>query len=216
MKNSDALKIAHRGYIQYHPDNSIAAFRSAIEMGFNMIELDIQLCRQNKIVIFHDCHISGIPVGYFTHEQIKLHHTTVMTIDEFFNEFTEYTNIKLLFDLKGCDELAGYLKTYLINNHIITENIYIGSFNINHIRILDGIGAKLGFITCNKFTITQYCDLFQTLHFVSVDKSILDQDVVNICHGLNKKLFVFTCNNLFDRHYINMFHVDGIISNIQL
>jgi hypothetical protein len=54
------------------------------------------------------------------------------------------------------------------------------------------------------------------LHFVSVDKSILDQDVVNICHGLNKKLFVFTCNNHFDQHYINMFYVDGIISNIQL
>ena len=48
------LKIAHRGYSAKYKDNSIDAFIGAIEEGFDMIELDIQLCKGDEIVIFHD------------------------------------------------------------------------------------------------------------------------------------------------------------------
>ena len=37
------MKIAHRGY--KYIDNSILAFENAIKEGFDMIELDIQLCK---------------------------------------------------------------------------------------------------------------------------------------------------------------------------
>ena len=214
MNGHQSMKIAHRGFNQ--PDNSITAFHSAIEAGFDMIEMDIQLCRNNTIIIFHDCHIIGIPTSHYTHEQIKLQHPTVITLDDFFKEFPDYTNMKIHIDMKGSDELAVHLKNYFVNNDINGKNIYIGSFNINHIRILAGINAKLGIITCNAFTIAQYCDIYRNLHFISVDKSILNQNIVNICNGLKKKLFVFTCDNYQDLHYINLFNVDGIISNIIL
>lgn len=39
------LKIAHRGLSQGLKDNSKIAFEKAIEHNFDMIELDIQLCK---------------------------------------------------------------------------------------------------------------------------------------------------------------------------
>ena len=216
MKYGKIWKIAHRGFIQNHPHNSIPAFHAAIKQGFDMIELDLQLCLQNKIIVHHDRHIGGFPIESLRYEQIKMKVPELVTLDEFFKEFPNYKNLKLYFDLKGKEQLASILKKYIISNNINTQNIYRGSFNINHLLTLKETGAKLGFITCSKYTVTQYCDLIRKLHFISVDKSILDTDVVNICRGLNKKIFVFTCKDQLDENYIRMFDVDGIVSNIKL
>lgn len=48
------LKIAHRGYTKHHHDNSFGAFIAAYNRGFDMIELDIQLDKNDNIIIFHD------------------------------------------------------------------------------------------------------------------------------------------------------------------
>ncbi|HET7152614.1 MAG TPA: glycerophosphodiester phosphodiesterase family protein [Candidatus Kapabacteria bacterium] len=46
--------VAHRGDSGHAPENTLAAFRSAIECGADMIELDIQRTKDDKLVVFHD------------------------------------------------------------------------------------------------------------------------------------------------------------------
>lgn len=46
--------IAHRGASAYHPENTMAAFRAAYEMGAEMIELDITLSKDGVPVAIHD------------------------------------------------------------------------------------------------------------------------------------------------------------------
>ena len=48
------LVVAHRGFSGAAPENTLAAFRKAIEVGSDMIELDIQLSKDGKIVVIHD------------------------------------------------------------------------------------------------------------------------------------------------------------------
>ena len=45
---------AHRGAMQTHPENTLAAFRAAAEAGAHMIEFDVQLTRDHKLIIMHD------------------------------------------------------------------------------------------------------------------------------------------------------------------
>jgi len=45
---------AHRGASRRHPDNSMAAFAAAIEMGADMIETDVRRTRAGRIVLAHD------------------------------------------------------------------------------------------------------------------------------------------------------------------
>lgn len=52
----DHTMIAHRGLFDNDsdaPENSLAAFRRAVEQGFGM-ELDVQLTKDGKLVVFHD------------------------------------------------------------------------------------------------------------------------------------------------------------------
>ena len=46
--------IAHRGYRQKYPENTLAAFQGAVAAGVPMIELDVMLSRDRKPVVIHD------------------------------------------------------------------------------------------------------------------------------------------------------------------
>ncbi len=46
--------IAHRGASGYAPENTLSAFQKGLELGANMIELDIHLSRDGELVVIHD------------------------------------------------------------------------------------------------------------------------------------------------------------------
>lgn len=45
---------AHRGAMDTHPENTLTAFRAAIDHGAHMIEFDVRLTKDNKLVLMHD------------------------------------------------------------------------------------------------------------------------------------------------------------------
>jgi glycerophosphoryl diester phosphodiesterase len=51
---SSVLVIAHRGFSGAAPENTLIAFEKAIEIGSDMIELDVHLSRDGEIVVIHD------------------------------------------------------------------------------------------------------------------------------------------------------------------
>lgn len=53
------LIIAHRGYSSRALENSLSAFRLAVEAGCDGIELDIHLTRDGEIVVHHDPLVHG-------------------------------------------------------------------------------------------------------------------------------------------------------------
>jgi glycerophosphoryl diester phosphodiesterase len=44
----------HRGNPAEHPENTLASFRSAIELGVDMIECDVHLSADGELVVIHD------------------------------------------------------------------------------------------------------------------------------------------------------------------
>jgi glycerophosphoryl diester phosphodiesterase len=48
------MLVAHRGASGHAPENTLAAFRLALEMGADGIELDVHMSRDGEIVVMHD------------------------------------------------------------------------------------------------------------------------------------------------------------------
>ena len=46
--------VAHRGDSGSYPENTMLAFRKAVEAGSDGIELDVQLTKDGTVVIIHD------------------------------------------------------------------------------------------------------------------------------------------------------------------
>ena len=64
--------IAHRGvWGNGVPENSLAAFEQAIELGADMVELDVRRTRDRELVVFHDAELAGAPVASLTRSEIE-------------------------------------------------------------------------------------------------------------------------------------------------
>jgi glycerophosphoryl diester phosphodiesterase len=67
---------AHRGAMGTHPENTLPAFRAAVESGAHMIEFDVRLTKDGEIVVIHDESVdrttdgSGL-VARLTFEEIR-------------------------------------------------------------------------------------------------------------------------------------------------
>jgi glycerophosphoryl diester phosphodiesterase len=48
------LVIAHRGDSAHRPENTLASFAGALELGAQLVELDVQLTRDGEVVVLHD------------------------------------------------------------------------------------------------------------------------------------------------------------------
>jgi glycerophosphoryl diester phosphodiesterase len=55
--------IAHRGASGTRPENTLAAFRRAVELGAPMIELDVQRTRDGRAVVIHDWTLDRTTTG---------------------------------------------------------------------------------------------------------------------------------------------------------
>ncbi|MCC3144969.1 glycerophosphodiester phosphodiesterase [Halanaerobium sp. Z-7514] len=59
----EILNIAHKGACGYYPENSLLAFERAVEMGCDAFEIDVQLSRDGKLVVFHDEELDKVSNG---------------------------------------------------------------------------------------------------------------------------------------------------------
>src|ERR1022692_54061 len=57
-------KIAHRGASGHAPENTLAAFRKAVEMGARFIETDLQISRDARIIAIHDSTLDRTTNGH--------------------------------------------------------------------------------------------------------------------------------------------------------
>lgn len=56
--------IAHRGYKAAHPENTMGAFKGAVEVGAHAIETDLRLSKDGVVVV---CHVKTLQLRGCTH-----------------------------------------------------------------------------------------------------------------------------------------------------
>ena len=209
------LKIAHRGLSATNPDNSIESFVCAVESGFDMIELDIQLCKNDEIVVFHDNNLHGRMIVDYTLQELQEY--GVISLHTFCN-IIDTKNTKIYLDLKGDIKIVNCLIEFMSNNSeiIYLPNVSIASFNRKMLSIINNTYTIInkGFITSSNYTNEEWKVLIRNVDFVSISFDVVDNETIEFLHENNKDVYVYTCHNDSELEYIKGFYVDGIISNI--
>ena len=55
--------IAHRGDREHCPENTMASFNAAVEKGVDVIELDVHMSRDDKLIVHHDYYLGSTNNG---------------------------------------------------------------------------------------------------------------------------------------------------------
>ncbi|MDP0506153.1 MAG: glycerophosphodiester phosphodiesterase [Fusobacterium sp. JB019] len=142
---------AHRGFKGYYPENTLLAFKKAIDIGADGIELDVQLTKDKEVVIIHDETIDRTTDGNgfvdnFNYKDLCSFNASsnfpeygfnkIPTLEEYFN-LVKDTNIITNIELKtGKNEYLGIEAKvfHLICKYHLEKKVIISSFN--HYSIL--------------------------------------------------------------------------------
>jgi glycerophosphoryl diester phosphodiesterase len=68
-----ALVIAHRGASACEPENSLAAFRRALEQGADGVELDVRVTLDGRLVVHHDAAVPAGAVAQLPLAEVRRH-----------------------------------------------------------------------------------------------------------------------------------------------
>ena len=64
------LVLAHRGYHADVPENTLAAFDAAVQLGADGVETDVWVTREGTPILFHDRLIQGSEIASLTHAEL--------------------------------------------------------------------------------------------------------------------------------------------------
>ena len=95
--------VAHRGNAAECPENTLPAFRSALELGVRFLELDVQLSRDGQPIVIHDhllARTTGLPGSVFEHDAAELTAMEAADTQRFGDRFNG-TRLPLLRDVLG-------------------------------------------------------------------------------------------------------------------
>jgi glycerophosphoryl diester phosphodiesterase len=84
---------AHRGAMNTHPENTNVAFEEAIRLGAQMIELDVRLTKNKKLVILHDESVDRTTNGTGKIEDLTL--KQVKKLDAGSWKSSDFKNLKI-------------------------------------------------------------------------------------------------------------------------
>lgn len=222
------LQIAHRGYSEFFKDNSIISIEKAIKYKFDMIEFDIQLTKDNKIILFQDIIIKTQNNFHFiidlTYEEIKSINPNIILLNDVFIMLHEKKiyNFPLYIDIKGTKKIVPILLQQMnrYKKFYNLSSLYFTSFNL---FILDEIykynkNLNLGFISetmyspdliyilINNYNIKLFCCHWSALQHKEID--FLQKNNILVFTYTN------TCSNIFQR--IKKFNVNGIVTNYKI
>ena len=178
--------------------------------------MDIQLDKDDRIIIFHDQLIETRHVNSMTLQEIHVHHPNVLLLSTFFEKF-DYTKISLYFDLKGSDKLSYILHEFLKKREIVLDKIWFASFNIKHLDILHENGDyQLGLISDNVFNrqLLRYFINKYNISFVCFSWTILDIDSIKYLKSREVLSFIYTLKDIIILPIVQEYNVDGIVSDI--
>src|SRR5712671_2486485 len=82
------VAISHRGEHLHHPENTIPAFQTAIDMGADFIEVDVRTTADGKLILSHDgtvdrCTNAKGEVAKITFDELRALDAGVKTGPEF-------------------------------------------------------------------------------------------------------------------------------------
>lgn len=219
---------AHRGDAEAAPENSLPSITSAIEKGFQSVELDVQLTRDGVAVLHHDYNLkrmAGVQerVSDLTYDELRL-----LTI----GQDAEMTNIPIpmlseaLAEAKGRIKLLLDLKPYgpseelvqevvgLVKQFEMEEDVYIQSFDsytLMHIRTL-APDIKIGQILY--IALGNLSDL--DVDFYTIEKVMLTKTLVDQAHADGREVWVWTVNSERNLKEVLKFQIDGIVTDYPL
>lgn len=223
----------HRGFSGQFPENTMLAFRKAIEAGCDGIELDVHLSRDGQLVIIHDELVDRTTdasgwVADYSLEDLKAMDASagfkgiygkneIPTLREYF-ELVKNTDIVTNIELKtGVNPYPGIEKKTLdmIDEYGLRDKIIISSFNHYSVMRMKELAPDMTYGFLEESWVIDFAAYaaghgVQALHPIF---NAIDEDYVKAARKYGLTINTWTVNTEEDIRRMKKLGIDGIIGN---
>ena len=215
------LNIAHRGASAYKPENTLASFQKAIDLNVDMIEFDIRLSKDKKIVVIHDETVNRTTNGRGKVrnkdlEQLKLLNAgdgeSIPTLEEVLTLIGGRCLINIEIAERG---IAKRLVEALQPFYYMWDSIVISSFSFKELKIFYYYmpTMKVSYLS-ERLTVRNMKEISQLpIYSLNLSKELLKEDLVEWLHSMDFKVFAFTVNTEEGLNQMRNLNVDGIFTD---
>lgn len=222
--------IAHRGYSSVFPENTMAAFEGAVDIGVDYIELDVQLSKDGEIVVFHDDGLKRITgmegrVSDHTYDELcqmdagswfspSFAGEKIPALQEVL-EFVEDSECRIYLELKdigGADEGFEEAVLDVVKKSGMLERCVFASFRyeyLSHLKELDSDVAVLYNTVSGKVTLPEEFPA----DYYGISLEAVTEDTINAIHRAGKQAFVWTADTPAQMQNVQDMGADGIVTN---
>jgi len=223
------VAFAHRGGAEEYPENSLAAFRHAVSLGFRYLETDVHLTADGEVLAFHDDtldrvtdragRIAELSAAEVAEARIA-GREPIPTLDALLEEFP---GARVNIDPKG-DPVVEPLAEVL-RRHDALDRVCLGSFSGRRLRRLrrllgEGLCTSAGPLATAAFRLASlgvpaprgHHDCLQ----VPVRQSglpLVDQRFLDLAHRRGLKVHVWTIDDPAEMHRLLDLGVDGLMTD---
>jgi glycerophosphoryl diester phosphodiesterase len=221
------LNIAHRGASGDYPENTLAAFAAAIQMGAVMCELDVHLTRDGVAVVIHDATINRTTDGKGSVAAMTLGELRqadagirsgsrfaderIPTLGEVFGLMAGRCGLNI--ELKGAGSEAGVGQ--VINAHDAIATTLVSSFDWAMLERLQETDPDIRLGLLAKDHAQRLIEAASAMGAEAINPRV-DMVTARLCatahsHGL--KVYTWTCDDPLEMQRLIDHGVDGIMTN---
>lgn len=213
------LKIGHRGAKGYAAENTLTAFKIALDLGVDGIELDIHLCKDTIPMVIHDATIDrtttekGFTKEFSSLALKKLGIPTLVDVLDLIDKKC-FVNIEIK-DSNATTFVLEILQKYIFEKHWNINNFQISCFDWSVLESCSRANEhiKLG-VLCED-NLKEALSFAKKINAYSINPyfKLLTIENVEELHRNGFKIFPWTVNSEEDLTFVKSLQVDGIISD---
>ncbi len=211
--------IAHRGASALEPENTIAAFRKAVDLGADAFELDVRKTSDGKLIVLHDDNLKRVAnidkkVSELTYNDIRsikvFGKEPIPTLEEVLEIFAN--RIPIFIELK--DEGIEEEVVRLIQAYKAIDNVLIISFNYESLKRVKQINNSIdiGLLTY-RYPIPIDEAIRMKAYAILPRYNIITPNIVREIHAKKLKVFTWTVNDVALALKMISYGVDGIATD---
>lgn len=133
VASKPTLLLGHRGVRGSLPENTLSAFRAALDAGLDGLETDLQRSADGEIVLYHDFVLpDGRPLRNLTLSQLREAKENIPTLEELFALAQDYPQTLLNLELKTASWQTDGLEraaVVAIRHSGLSGRVLVSSFN---------------------------------------------------------------------------------------
>ncbi len=225
MTKNKPLVVGHRGAMGHETENTLASVQKAMDLGVDMIEIDVFKISSGEVVVFHDERVDRLTNGGGNIEEYNIVDLRQLILDgghkiPMLQEVLRLINnqVALNIELKGddtADKVNHIVNYYIEKEGWSPENFVISSFKWDELRKMREKNKDIQIAVLTEDDPMEAINVAKELNAVAINPYFkqLTQENTAAMQAEGFKVYTWTVNEPADIQKMMEFGVDGIITN---